>query len=362
MYRVAVLWALLLGLHPVAGWALAQASRPASPPEVVEGARREGRLIIYSSTDQASAQALLDDFRQLYPFLQIEYNDLGTQQIYDRFVSEMAAGARSADLLWSSAMELQLKLVVDGYALPYASPEARAYPENARYKDLAYGTTMEPAVLAYNKRFLKPEEVPTTREALARLLQDPRFRGRVATWDPERSAAGFSILKADYDRFPAFQDLARAFGQAQAALYSSTGAAIEKVISGEHYLAYGFIGSYVLLRQQRVKDLGLAYFKDGTLTFQRIAFISRKAAHPNAAKLFLDYLLSLRGQNLMAYRALIFARRESLIGEATPKTLYEAVGRDRVHLLPVSEGLLKNLDPAERTRFLNFWRQAVRGR
>lgn len=356
--RRAILWFMVLA----AASALAQQARPASDPQVVEAAKKEGRLIIYSSTDQSSAQALLDDFRKLYPFIQIEYNDLGTQAIYDRFVSETAAGASSADLLWSSAMELQVKLANEGYALPYDSPEAKNWPANARLGNLAYGTTLEPAVVVYNKRFLKPEEVPTTREGLARLLQEPRMRGRVATWDPERSAVGFTFLKAEYDRFPAFQDLARAFGKAQAALYSSTGAAFEKVISGEHYLAYGFFGSYALLRQRTVKDLGIAYLTDGTVAIQRVAFINKRAAHPNAAKLFLDYLLSLRGQNLMAYTALIFARRETVVGEATPQALYKAVGgKDKVYAIPVSTEILKNLDPAERMRFLTFWRQAVRG-
>ncbi|MEZ0348133.1 MAG: ABC transporter substrate-binding protein [Thermus sp.] len=356
--RQGILWLLVL----VASLGLAQQSRPASDPQVVAAAQKEGRLVIYSSTDQASAQALLDDFRKLYPFIQIEYNDLGTQAIYDRFVSETAAGAQSADLLWSSAMELQVKLASEGYALPYSSPEAKNWPANARYENLAYGTTLEPAVVVYNRRFLKPEEVPATREGLVRLLQEPRMRGRVATWDPERSAVGFTFLKADYDRFPAFQNLARAFGRAQVALYSSTGAAFEKVISGEHYLAYGFFGSYALLRQRTVKDLGIVYLTDGTVAIQRVAFINKRAAHPNAAKLFLDYLLSLRGQNLMAYTALIFARRETVVGEATPQALYKAVGgKDKVYAIPVSPEILKNLDPAERMRFLTFWRQALRG-
>ncbi|UZX14614.1 ABC transporter substrate-binding protein [Thermus sp. PS18] len=353
-----LLWLLVLGGVTVLG----QQTRPVSDPAVVEAARKEGRLIIYSSTDQSSAQALLNDFRSLYPFIQVEYNDLGTQQIYDRFVSETAAGARSADFLWSSAMELQVKLASEGYALAYDSPEAKNWPSNARLENLAYGTTMEPAVIVYNKRFLKPEEVPTTREGLARLIQELRMRGRVATWDPERSGVGFTILKADYDRFPAFQELARAFGRAQAALYSSTGAAFEKVISGEHYMAYGFFGSYALLRQRTVKDLGIAYLTDGTVAIQRVAFISRRAAHPNAAKLFLDYLLSLRGQNLMAYTALIHARRESVVGEASPKAIYQAVGgKDKLFVIPVSRDILRNLDPAERLRFLTFWRQAVKG-
>lgn len=138
--RRAILWFVALAIASV----LAQQSRPASDPQVVEAARKEGRLIIYSSTDQSSAQALLDDFRKLYPFIQIEYNDLGTQAIYDRFVSETAAGASSADLLWSSAMELQVKLASEGYALPYDSPEAKNWPANARLGNLAYSTTRFP--------------------------------------------------------------------------------------------------------------------------------------------------------------------------------------------------------------------------
>ena len=65
--RRAILWFVALAIASV----LAQQSRPASDPQVVEASRKEGRLIIYSSTDQSSAQALLDDFRKLYPFIQI---------------------------------------------------------------------------------------------------------------------------------------------------------------------------------------------------------------------------------------------------------------------------------------------------
>jgi iron(III) transport system substrate-binding protein len=51
-----------------------------------------------------------------------------------------------------------------------------------------------------------------------------------------------------------------------------------------------------------------------------------------------------------------------VVGEATPQALYKAVGgKDKVYAIPVSTEILKNLDPAERMRFLTFWRQAVRG-
>jgi len=336
---------------------------PAGYQQIIDAAKAEKRLVIYSSTDQASAQFLLDDFKKLYPFIEIEYNDIGTQKIYDRLVSEAAAGSQSADFLWSSGLELQVKLVADGYALPYDSPEAKRYPKESKLDNLAYGTTLEPAVLVYNKRFVKPEQVPSTRAEFAKLLEDPKYAGKVGTWDPEKSAIGFALLKEDSESIKDFPLLAQAFGKVGVSLYSASGNMLEKVISGEHFFAYDVIGSYALLRQQTVKDLGFTYWKDQTVAFQRIAFINKNAARPNAAKLFLDYLLSLRGQNIMANNALLFALRDSVVGEATPKSLYQGVGgRQNVVVIPVSRELLKNLEPADRSRFFNFWRQAIKAR
>ena len=60
-------------------------------------AQKEGKLIIYSSTDSASVEPILQDFKALYPFLQVEYNDLNTTEIYNRFTAESASGAGTAE-------------------------------------------------------------------------------------------------------------------------------------------------------------------------------------------------------------------------------------------------------------------------
>ena len=91
-------------------------------------AQKEGKLIIYSSTDSASVEPLLQDFKALYPFLQVEYNDLNTTEIYNRFTAEAASGAGTADFMWSSAMDLQIQLASKGNALTcllYTSPSPR---------------------------------------------------------------------------------------------------------------------------------------------------------------------------------------------------------------------------------------------
>jgi len=65
----------------------------------VATAQKEGKLVIYSSTDSASVEPLLQDFKSLYPFLQVEYNDLNTTEVYNRFIAETASGSGGADLL-----------------------------------------------------------------------------------------------------------------------------------------------------------------------------------------------------------------------------------------------------------------------
>ena len=58
----------------------------------------------------------------------------------------------------------------------------------------------------------------------------------------------------------------------------------------------------------------------------RVAFISAKAKNPNAAKLFLDYLLSKRGQTIIANQAELYSLRDDVDGEATVKKVAELIG------------------------------------
>ena len=85
----------------LSGMFAAQISRSyaAESNATVTAAQKEGRLVIYSSTDSASVEPLLQDFKALYPFLQVEYNDLNTTELYNRFTAEAASGAGTADFM-----------------------------------------------------------------------------------------------------------------------------------------------------------------------------------------------------------------------------------------------------------------------
>jgi iron(III) transport system substrate-binding protein len=335
---------------------------PTSYAGVIDAAKKEGKLVIYSSTDQASAQPLIDDFRKVYPFVTLEYNDIGTSQLYSRFQAEVAAGTPTGDLLWSSAMDLQVKLAADGYALTYASPESKNFAAENSYQNQAFGTTLEPAALIYNKRLVKAGDLPATHAAFAAALSSGRLTGKVATWDPEKSGVGFTLMEYDNQSGKDFGAVSLGLGKAQAGLYSSTGAMLEKVVSGEALYGYNIIGSYALLRQKTVPDLGIKFWKDGTIAFQRVALINKAARAPNSAKLFLDYLLSRRGQLVMANQSLIYSLRSDVAGKATRAVLTQQVGGPaNLKVIAVDKRLLENLVPATRSAFLNLWRKNVKG-
>ena len=274
---------------------------PESYGEIVEAGRAEGALVIYAPLDAFAARPLIDGFNELYPEITVEYNDLSTTVLHNRFLSEAAAGGSTADFVWSSAMDLQFQLVQDGYALAYQSPEISEIPDWASWQGQAYGTTFEPIVFVYNKAELPEELVPQTHPEVPQLmLENPdAFMGRVATYDIETSGIGFLTVAQDSESFDTFWDVPKALGTVSARFISGSGTMIESVGSGENVFAYNQIGAYAR-RVADNPDVGVVFPTDFTLVVSRVAFIPEGSPHPNAAKLFLDFILSQPGQEIIA--------------------------------------------------------------
>src|SRR5881394_3442726 len=170
--RLTGILSLIFGAIALA--ALAQAQVPAGYPadyvKIVDGAKKEGKVVVYSTTDAKLVTPLVKDFEAAFPGVKVEYTDLNSTEVYNRFISENAANATSADAVWSSSMDLQMKLAADGAAAAYKSPEAAALPAWAHWKDTVYATTFEPIAIVYNKRLVPAEDVPKTHADLLNLL------------------------------------------------------------------------------------------------------------------------------------------------------------------------------------------------
>ncbi len=231
----------------------------------------------------------------------------------------------------------------------------------ANWEKKAFGTTLEPLVIVYNKRLLPADAVPETHAGLNRLLREKAqlFKGKATMYDAEKSGVGFLLITEDSLVWPQFWDLAAAFGKSGAKYYTSAGAMLEKVSSGEHLIAYNIFGSYALLRMKKDPALNMVTPKDYTLGMSRIAFIAKGARHPNGAKLFLDYVLSHRGQTIMAGQSLLHSIRSDVEGQATAGMLRKELG-DRLKPIPVSVRLTEYLEPSKRLEILTKWKQTGR--
>ena len=82
---------LMLGSLSLPATVQAAGANPRTAPAVIAAAEKEGQLTVYATTDQVVAAPLLKDFAVLYPKIKVEYNDMNSTEVYNRFVSEAAA-------------------------------------------------------------------------------------------------------------------------------------------------------------------------------------------------------------------------------------------------------------------------------
>ena len=332
---------------------------PADYSELIAAAKKEGRISLYSATDEDLAKGLLDAFKAKYG-IQIDFNDVGTNNAYSRTVAEAEAKQVGADIVWSSAMDLQLKLAEDGYTDSYKSPEMKNLPQWANYKDMVYATTVEPVGILYNTKAFPNDSFPKTRVDLIKYIQDNKdsLTNRIATFDPEKSGIGFLMQTNDARNSEGFWDLAKAMGAAKVKTYSATGTMRETVVSGENVMAVNVIGSYALDWVKHTPNLGVAFGKDYTAAFSRPAIITKGAPHPNAARLFLDFMLSKEGQTALAKNGLPSVRTD-IEGELDLDSLDALVGGN-LKPIALDEGLLDYLKPQKRVSFFREWNAAIK--
>lgn len=341
----------------------APAARAAPPPKtaarVLAAARAEGKVVLYSVTDRAVVAPLLADFEELHPRVAVEFHELTANELHERFLREAAAGKVAADVLWSPAMDLQIKLANDGFAAAYDSPEASGLPAWAVWRSEAFGTTLEPLVFVHDERTLPSAQAPQSHADLVRLLeaQPDRFRGMMSTYDPERSGVGYLLLTQDSRIDPNFTDTVRSYGRAGTRLHISSNAMIDEIRDGKALLAVNVIGSYALEARRGAPSLTVVFPRDYVLAMSRIALIPKGAPHPEAAKVFLDYLLSARGQEVLSTRCSQFSIRADVEGETTAFSLSRELGA-RVKPIHVGPSLLVFLDQSKRDDFLRRWRAA----
>lgn len=307
---------------------------PADYADLVADAEAEGgTLTIYSNTDQENWAPIFRDFQKKYPFVTtINANNLDSDEVFQRQLSESASGSSTADLLVSNAAQAWAEFNEEpDRFLEYTSPELGELPEFGAILPNVYAMSTDPVGIAYNSQLMP--EAPTGIAHLAELVaaEPDKFKDKITTRDVG-GAFGFTVSNAFTEARPdAWSSLESILPSARPE--SSSGSQGEKILAGE-YLAGFFISaapSYPIIESSG----GLYSFvlpEDGTVVLPRGIAIPAEAPNSATAKLFVDFVLSEEGQNAVAEGGLTSYRDsvEAADGLHTYQEVVDEVGEDAI--------------------------------
>ena len=311
------------------------------------------RLRVLSTTDRPIVDPLIEAFEQQYPGLAVDYQEAGSAQAYQHFV---ASNGQVADVVWSSAMDLQIKLANDGLALAYRSPHAEQLPSWASWRHEAYATTWEPVGFVFDRQRLAGAGMPRSHAALLQwLLDDPaRCDGCVASYDIERSGIGFLLAAQDMTVSSDALTLVSALGRCGARLHANTLSMLQALADGEALVAFNALGSYAEAFAQQHPQIAVVYPEDYTLITSRVALISRRAREPDAAQRWLDFLLSPHGQHLLGQAGGLHSIRLDAPAASSTAALQQSLGA-AARPIPIGPGLLTHLDRSKHELITRRW-------
>ncbi len=316
-------------------------------------------LTIRSATDLFAMKPLVNAFQARNPGVIVSYEDLQTNALYADSLASCRGRRDAADLVISSSIDQQIKLVNDGCARPLAVGAVARLPDWARWRDEVFGLTFEPAVIVYNKKLVPAADVPQTRFDLVDVLRSrtETYRGKVGTYDIETSGVGYLFAFEDARQASTFGRLIESLGRAGVRLFCCTSEILDRIATGELLIGYNVLGSYAIARAKLDPDIGIVLPSDYTLVMSRAAYMPRDAARPDLARRFLDFLLSEEGRRIVTEESMLFSALDGASGLRQVPQL--AGSQPLLRPIALTPALIVGLDQQKRALFLKQWRDSV---
>jgi len=266
-------------------------ARAGSDAKIIEAAKDEGAVSFYTTMTLSQSKKVVDAFQKKYPFIKPELFRGGGDEVLNRILNEARGGLNAWDVV-STRGDSVLTLKDADLITPYRSPETKFISKDM-VDDDAYWTAyyVNPYVLGYNTNLVKKDEVPRTYEALL----DPKWKGRKISIDD--SAYGF------------LAGLIRAWGKEKAVAYFKNLAAqdpvpmrgntnrVQLTMAGEYSLIIAYAPT---IQRETSKGHPMDWVPLEPVPVQvNPMMLASHAPHPNAGKLFIDFLLSKQGQKML---------------------------------------------------------------
>jgi iron(III) transport system substrate-binding protein len=267
----------------------ARAAAPAAEaitPKLIDAARKEGKVVLYSSMDLPVGEKLGKAFEAQYPEIAVQIERSGSERLFQRVNQEFASNIHAADIINSSDASHFIPWKKSSWLAPFVSDDiAKYFPDQYRDGDGMFATTrLWLSSIAYNTNLVKPEDAP---KSFADLL-DAKWAGKMVKGHPAYSGtimtATFQMVRElgwDY-----FEKLAK---QRVMQVQSSTDPPKKLSLGERAVMADGNEYGVVLLKEagQPVEPV---YPVEGTPTISGPTGIFATAPHPNAARLFQAWL------------------------------------------------------------------------
>src|SRR4051812_30874285 len=274
----------------MSGWSarvLAAAPAPVSiTPDLIDAARKEGKVILYSSMDLPVGEKLGKAFEAHYPGIAVQIERSGSERLFQRVDQEFASNIRAADVINTSDASHTIPWKKNGWLAAFVPEDvAKHFPEQYRDPDGMYALTrIYLSSIAYNTTLVKSEDAP---KSFADLL-DPKWAGKMVKGHPAYSG---TIMTATFQMVREFgweyyEKLAKQRGMQ---VQSSTDPP-KKLALGERAIrADGTEYNGVRLKEGG-HPVEPVYPAEGAPTISGPTAIFASAPHPNAARLFQAWL------------------------------------------------------------------------
>ena len=268
----------------------------------VEEAKKEGAMVLYSGMTVADAKALLGAFEKKYPFIKTTHHRVSGARLISRIQTEHRAGRYLWDVFMQAGFD-GYALLEEGYFTRYESPE-RVHFSDGHKDPEGYWTTayVTPMTASYNKRLVSKGEVP--KDYLDFL--EPKWTAKLGV-DP-REVEWYANIKKVWG-----PDKARRFvtGLARSRIALREGRALltELLGAGEFAILVNNYLQNLVEAQEKGSPIELLAL-DPVIAGAGPIAIYRLAPHPNAARLFVDFVLSKEGQEIIVHYGRSSARSD----------------------------------------------------
>ena len=262
---------------------------------LAEGAKKEGRVNFYTGliVDQV-VRPVKDAFEKEYPFLQVEFFRGNSERVAQRVLTEYQAKRYEVDVVSGSAATTMVQRA--GYMQRFFSPHFAEYPSELKDAKGFWGSTnVYFMTLGYNTRSVKPGELPKTYDDLL----NPRWKGQMM-WSTSRGSGAPQFIGNIFVTMG--QEAGKAYMQKlkQQNIAKSTASArqiLDLVIAGEYPIAIQIFNHHAYISKSAGAPVDWQPLEPVTATNNTIG-LAKNAPHPHAAMLFLDFVLSKKGQQV----------------------------------------------------------------